>query len=263
MPLLRIWKMLFGSAPPLPTTESPSKAMASKVAERESSKPSGKGAPGHQNSGALQNARDSTAKAKRNRGRDERRVRVVAEAMPGQPAIAANSGAVSKMGGLFSSGRRRGDPQLRKLLPASQVSKVLEIFVGDGSRTCSALETLAATQPLEHLSYAVIDHFEATPPPAEAHPGVSVKELHRRVRQIDAQVRVIPGSIESGLQRVAWTIGTVDLVLIGVKEEAWMNPIARERLRRVCHPQTTVLVHEGTKWRRFHENGSTSIRAAA
>lgn len=194
-------------------------------------------------------------------------------ALSGQRACSDRSGtgetgaerlATPKRWGLLPRGGRGGDPRLRKLLPSAPVSKVLEIFVGDGSRTCSTFETLASGQPVDDLTYAVIDPFEAGAQGTDANrDSVSVKEYHRRVRGIGASVRVFPGPLATGLQQVAWTIGSVDLVLIGAVESGWADPTVQERIRRLCHAGTVVLVHDGTSWRRCDIAFMTSTRVAA
>ncbi len=194
-------------------------------------------------------------------------------ALSGQRACSDRSGtgetgaerlATPKRWGLLPRGGRGGDPRLRKLLTSAPVSKVLEIFVGDGSRTCSTFETLASGQPVDDLTYAVIDPFEAGAQGTDAsRDSVSVKEYHRRVRGIGASVRVFPGPLAAGLQQVAWTIGSVDLVLIGAVESGWADPTVQERIRRLCHAGTVVLVHDGTSWRRCDIAFITPTRVAA
>lgn len=193
--------------------------------------------------------------------------------LSGQPARSDRSGtgetgterrATPKRWGLPSRGGRGGDPRLRKLLPSTPVSKVLEIFVGDGSRTCSTFETLASRHPVDELTYAVIDPFEAgTHTTDTTNHSVSVKDYHRRVRGIGASVRVFPGSLAAGLQQVAWTIGSVDLVLIGAVESGWADPTVQERIRRLCHAGTVVLIHDGTSWRRCDIAFTSPTRVAA
>lgn len=150
----------------------------------------------------------------------------------------------------------RVDRQLKKLTQDVSVSKVLEIFLADGERTCTALQTVAGGRPLAEIDYTAIDPFRDRP-------GESLRMFHQTVRNRHAQVRVVPGTMAEGLQRVARTVGTVDLVLIGAPESLWADPACRLRLDRVCHDRTRVLVHDGQRWRRYERTADTASRAAA
>ena len=232
MPLSRIWNAFFGR--PAPPDES-----KTSLSERPTGSDSKRtGTPATPGPGATR----GTPVAAR------RRETAAPDVLPGRepcpPPVAAKRP------------KHRIDRQLRKLTQDVRVSKVLEIFLADGERTCAALQTVAGERPLAEIDYTAIDPFRDRP-------GESLKIFHQTVRHRHAQVRVVPGTMAEGLQRVARTVGTVDLVLIGAPEAEWADPLCQLRLDRVCHERTRVLVHDGQRWRRHELATDHASRSAA
>lgn len=145
---------------------------------------------------------------------------------------------------VLSIGRRKSHPGLSKLLKRVQAASVLEIYVDDGSRVAAVLKSLAASSPTT-VRYAVIDPFES------ADQGRTLRQYHQRTRAENVQVQIFPGPIEQGLRRVAYTLGTVDLVLLGATPDPQLSNELTTHLSRVCHPDTLVLAFDGAAWTRY------------
>lgn len=233
MPLSRIWNAFFGR----PATPDESKTPPSERPTGSDSKRTG--TPATPGPAATQEAPVAA----------RRRETASPDVLPGRSVPPPPSPAAKRP-------KYRVDRQLRKLTQDVSVSKVLEIFLADGERTCAALQTVAGERPLAEIDYTAIDPFRDRP-------GESLKIFHQTVRHRHAQVRVVPGTMAEGLQRVARTVGTVDLVLIGAPESQWADPVCQLRLDRVCHERTRVLVHDGQRWRRYERATDHADRSAA
>lgn len=239
MPLSRIWNAFFGRpATPDASRTPPSARPTGSDSERTAAPlPPGAGAtPGpvvNQETGAAARRREAASP----------------DGASGRPVFPPPSPTAKRP-------NYRIDRQLRKLTRDLSVSKVLEIFLADGERTCAALQTVAGERPLAEIDYTAIDPFRDRP-------GESLRIFHQTVRNRHAQVRVLPGTMAEGLQRVARTVGTVDLVLIGAPETQWADPACLLRLDRVCHERTRVLVHDGQRWHRYERGTDRVSRKAA
>lgn len=131
---------------------------------------------------------------------------------------------------LFGGGPHAG---LCKLVKSVKANTVLEISVGDGSRALAVME--AVEKGNENVQYVAIDQFEM------AGGTVTLKQFHQSLRANGIRPQLFPETVQRGLIRVAHTIGTVDLVLIGTPVETWQTAEVLALLSRVLHDQTLVL----------------------
>lgn len=155
---------------------------------------------------------------------------------------------------LFGGGPSAG---LGKLVRSVSARSVLEISVGDGSRAIEVLRALSKSSKSQHsLRYLAIDPFEAAPG------GVSLKQFHQTLRAARIRPSLYPGSIDSGLTRIAHTVGMVDLVLISLDTQVWQTPRTLRLLQRVSHPRTTLLYCEEGVWLSY-ESAPSELRRAA
>lgn len=134
------------------------------------------------------------------------------------------------------------DRGLYRLLGKGQVSKILELGIGDGTRTLRMLELAAHRQPPAAVSYTGVDLFEAR---TEADgPGMSLKSAHQRLKATGARVRLAPGDPYSALARIANELGAVDLMLIAADQNGPSLARAWFYVPRLLHAETQVFVEE-------------------
>ncbi|KAA5545544.1 hypothetical protein FYK55_07855 [Roseiconus nitratireducens] len=120
-----------------------------------------------------------------------------------------------------------------RLIPSSTVGSVLEVSVGDGSRAAAILQSLRKAQPETTVRYIAVDLFELGGNP------LSLREFHRQLREQHAQAQLVPMPTPAGLQRVAHTFGSVDLILWGAQRAPGNEEL--RVLARLCKPETTCL----------------------
>ena len=152
--------------------------------------------------------------------------------------------------GLFGGGPHG---PLRKQLKSLRVTTVLEVGVGDGSRTVAISQALAKNNAsVRHLA---IDSFEL-----DGH--IRLVAFHQKLRAEGIHPQVFPGQITEGLAQVAHTVGAIDLILIDAPAEAWQTPAAIGLLARLSHGSTVVLYAEEEAWNRYPVTESLGRRAA-
>ena len=155
--------------------------------------------------------------------------------------------------GILGLGSRGPHAALCKQLRGLKVGTVLDISVGDGTRSMAVLSTLARENPA--IRYAAIDQFEMSGGP------VTLKEFHQSLRAANVRPQIFPDSIERGLVRVSSTIGAIDLVLIAAEPETWQTPAVLALLPRILHPESLVLCQTDEMWGKY-EAAKPAARAA-
>tara|TARA_R110002049_G_scaffold4601_5_gene32276 strand:- start:392217 stop:392978 length:762 start_codon:yes stop_codon:yes gene_type:complete len=183
-----------------------------------------------------------------------------AKAVAKKPAAASSRGAKTGRG-LLGLGRGPHDP-LCRAIKKSGATSVLEISVGDGTRAVEVVQTLAKATPGTPIRYTAIDQFEL------AGGEISLMQFHRDLRQHGIRPQIFPSDIISGVTRVAYTLGAVDLILIAENAASDSpTPAQWEKLlSRVAHPGTLVLRQTGDAWTRVdvpHQHRTSDQRKAA
>lgn len=121
-----------------------------------------------------------------------------------------------------------------KLIGNREITSVLDINVGDGSRALEILEAIVdGRQPAP--KYIAIGMFDLDGK------GLTVREFHRKTRVVGGQPMVIPMPLAEGLKRLAETVGTVDLVLLSGDEERLVDPMVAKLLNRISSNGALVL----------------------
>ena len=155
--------------------------------------------------------------------------------------------------GIFRLGRGPHDPLCRAIRKSGATS-VLDISVEDGTRAIAVVEALSKADPNATIRYAAVDQFEL------AGGVVSLMQFHRNLRKHAIRPQIFPLDVATAVVRVAYTIGAVDLVLIG-RESTELTALSDDQwnslLRRVTHPDSLVLRQRGESWDRFEIAGAT------
>ena len=172
-----------------------------------------------------------------------------------QAAIQSRERAV-KSSNKPSFGMFRSDPHngLRKRLKAISASSVLEIGVGDGSRSIATMEILSRQS--NSIRYFGIDEFEMAA-------GINLKKFHQTLRNHGIHPKLFPGSVHQALLKIAHTIGAIDLILVTDASVIDENPAIPGLLARISHQETVVLVLRNETWISLRVSNTQSSRKVA
>jgi hypothetical protein len=134
-----------------------------------------------------------------------------------------------------------GDRPLYRAVLRRQISSVLEVGVGDGSRSARLVPWIRQQADVETIRYAAIDRFEMEGPD-----HISLKQFHAQLGRLGVKPLPIPdtGQLAAALARVAHTIGTVDLAIFDCRGDALNQPAIMAILPRVVREDSLVLVQK-------------------
>jgi len=105
-----------------------------------------------------------------------------------------------------------GERLLYRAIRRTGARRILEIGIGDLSRTLRMIDLAQRFSSGESVRYAAIDLFE-TRGPSDGQ-KLSLKQAHRMLKPTGAQVQLIPGDPAQALARAANSLPNVDLLLI-------------------------------------------------
>jgi hypothetical protein len=105
---------------------------------------------------------------------------------------------------------------LFRVIRERKVRAIVEIGVGDAVRTQRILEAAVRNRPAGGVIYAGIDLFEAR---SDRSSGLSLKQVHRKLKAAKAKVRLVPGDPYSALARVANSLVGTDLLIISADQQ--------------------------------------------
>lgn len=125
------------------------------------------------------------------------------------------------------------DRELFRATQGGDFSSVLDTALGDGSRCQRLLDWLARGTGTPKR-YAAIDMFEAGG-------GMALKEFHAMINAAGCKAMPVPGTLASGLPRIAHTIGAVDLLILGQDVDQLQDPAFASFLPRIVHDKTVVV----------------------
>jgi hypothetical protein len=143
----------------------------------------------------------------------------------------------------------------RTILQA-KVGRIVELGIGQAERSLRMIDAAARQFDRAEVQYIGIDPFEGRTD-ADG-PGLSLIDAHRKLKQSEAKIKLIPGDPCDALARSANLLHDIDLLLIAVE-------CGEERLRRLCfflprmmHDRSIVLMEDGKKG--FRQLESSEIR---
>ncbi|WDQ16432.1 hypothetical protein [Rhodopirellula sp. P2] len=158
---------------------------------------------------------------------------------------AASRGVLS----MLSRGEHDG---LVKMLAKQPPSSVLEIGVGDGSRTPAVVHALAEANPA--LKYAVIDQFEMVGG------TVKLRDFHGQLAGLAIRPSIIPEPAARGVVTVLHRLGMMDAVILDPSLDAETLVELEAVLSKVSYADTMILRQTNGKWQATVSN-STTLRA--
>lgn len=116
----------------------------------------------------------------------------------------------------------RNERELYRLVKARRVSRIVEVGIGDLTRTVRLIEVAQRFAVDQKVCYAGLDWFDARP---EGLAPLSLKQVHRALQATGAQVRLVPGPPGNSLAGVANAHQNTDLILFSA-------PVSDDDLRR-------------------------------
>lgn len=184
-----------------------------------------------------------------------------ASAVPASPspasATASGPEIVAPRRGVLSMLSRGQHDALLRMIGEAKPTSILEIGIGDGSRTPAILSMLDESGCQPHaIKMMVIDQFEL------AGGEVAMRDYHRQLAGLNLRPVIFPEPVGRGLINVAHRFGTVDLILIDAKTIADHAHELATFLGKVTHGGTVVLSNESGKWT-VRQPGPSQARRAA
>jgi len=140
------------------------------------------------------------------------------------------------------------DRVLFRAVKKHRPKSVLEIGLGDGSRSIKLLKLAAQYHPAGDLRYAGIDQFEARENPAT---GTTLKHAHQTLNATGAKVRLTPGEPYMALARRANSLTGTDLLIVSADQQGESLRQAWFYVPRLLHADSVVFVETAGK------NGAT------
>jgi len=150
--------------------------------------------------------------------------------------------AVSKAGffrffSLKNSSQPATDRVLYRSMPKDRARRIVEIGVGDGTRAENLISVALRFHKPEEIKYTGVDLFEARENATEAN---TLKQVHRRLKATQAEVRLMPGDARSALPRCANDLRGTDWVIISADQDEEATATAWNYLPRMLHKTSKV-----------------------
>jgi hypothetical protein len=115
--------------------------------------------------------------------------------------------------------------------------RILEIGIGDVSRTLRLIGLAGRLSEGERVRYAAIDLFEAR---GADRASLTLKEAHRLLKGTCAQIQLIPGDPAGALAQAANSLANIDLVVISAGQDDSALSGAWFYLPRMLHASSVV-----------------------
>ncbi len=117
------------------------------------------------------------------------------------------------------------------------IRRIVEIGVGRGDRTSNLLASILRQHKPDEVRYAGIDLFEAG-----GDDSIPLKDFHSKLKPFQLNVRVVPGTPSSALQRTANDLRGTDWVIISGDQPPESIDAAWHFLPRMLHQKSKVWV---------------------
>ncbi|WP_047813156.1 hypothetical protein [Rhodopirellula islandica] len=165
------------------------------------------------------------------------------------PAPTAKAKPAATSRGVLSMLSRGEHDGLVKMLTKQQPASVLEIGVGDGSRTPAVVHALAEANPA--LKYAVIDQFEMVGG------TLKLRDFHGQLAGLAIRPSIIPESAARGVVTVLHRLGMMDAVILDPSLDAETLLGLEAVLSKVSYADTMILRQTNGKWQATASNSPT------
>ena len=131
---------------------------------------------------------------------------------------------------------------LARLLQKADVRRVLELGVGDGSRTAAIMAALGSTSENGNRVHVVIDQFELTGGP------IALKDFHALMRGLPLRPFIIPEPFDRGLTTVAHRLGSMEAVVVDPMIDSDLFKTLTPGLKKIVRSDAIILRQVGGRW---------------
>jgi len=131
------------------------------------------------------------------------------------------------------------DRAVYKLIKQRQIRSIVEVGLGDGTR-CEKLIAVAQKFSPEKVRYTGVDLFDAR----ESSTPLTLIEMHRRLKGVDAKTQLVPGDMGSALPRIANSHLRTDLILISAGFDHEQLSSVKSFLPRMLHASSLVMIQK-------------------
>jgi len=149
-----------------------------------------------------------------------------------------SAGAIIRSTWLLYFSQPANDRALYKAVKGRAIRSVVELGVGDGTRTTRLLEVLSWQAGNLPLRYTGIDLFEARP---AGQKGLTLKQAFATIRAPEVKVQLVPGTPLDAMVRCANSLADTDLIIISADQQAADLERAWKYFPRTLHNDTLVL----------------------
>ena len=149
-----------------------------------------------------------------------------------------SAGAILRSTWLLYFSQPANDRALYKAVKGRAFRSVLELGLGDGTRTTRLLEVLSWEAGNLPLKYTGIDLFEGRP---AGQKGLTLKQAFATIRAPEVKVQLVPGTPYDGLLRCANGLPDTDLIIISADQTAGDLERAWKYFPRTLHNETLIL----------------------
>jgi hypothetical protein len=112
---------------------------------------------------------------------------------------------------LAFASKPKGERELYRLVKARRVSRIIEVGIGNMTRTTRLIEAAQRYATAQKVCYTGLDWFDARS--SELTP-LSLKQTHCTLQTTGAQVRLVPGPPGNSLASVANSHQNTDLIIV-------------------------------------------------
>lgn len=135
------------------------------------------------------------------------------------------------------------DRQVYRAIRRHHVCSILELGVGYARRAQRMIAVASQFQPDAEIRYTGIDLFEDRP---SNDVGITYKLAYKLLKQLDVELRLVPGDPFTALARMANAITDTDLIVIAADQDPESLSRAWSFFPRMIH-ENSLVFHEYTQ----------------
>ena len=124
---------------------------------------------------------------------------------------------------------------LLKFVKNSGPCSIVEVGLGDLSRTIALLNAASKGKSEDQIHYCGIDLFDARP-----EKPLSLISVHRELKKMVCKVKLVPGDPFSGIARTANELMNTDMIVISSEIDSESMDQARFYLPRMVHADSLI-----------------------
>lgn len=131
------------------------------------------------------------------------------------------------------------DRAIYKLIRKHQYRSFVEIGLQDGTRCQNMIRVARKFGVSTNVRYTGVDQFDARD---EHESKLSLIEMHRKLKSLDAKTQLVPGDIQPAIARIANSHVRTDLIVISSGFDAEALDASWMFFPRMLHSGSTVLI---------------------